>query len=49
MKIGDFLRENEAEFKKAIEPVNQGPGFDEKNEGRKCRDTVPLNPNRWLL
>jgi hypothetical protein len=48
-KIGDskfeFLREYEAEFKKALareSGAQQGGLFDGKNEGRKSRDTVPL-------
>jgi hypothetical protein len=39
-----YLGEFEAEFKKALarESGAQGVLFFEKNEGRKCRDTVPL-------
>jgi hypothetical protein len=40
-----YLGEFEAEFKKALasESGAQGVLFDEKTEGRKSRDTVPLN------
>jgi hypothetical protein len=48
MKIGDlkfeFLREYEAEFKKAL-ALESGVQDDEKIEGRKCHDTV-LQLNR---
>jgi hypothetical protein len=44
-KIDHYLGEFEAEFKKALarESGAQVVLFDEKNEGRKSRDTVPLN------
>jgi hypothetical protein len=38
-----YLGEFEAEFKKARESGAQGVLFDEKTEGRKSRDTVPLS------
>jgi hypothetical protein len=40
-----YLSEFEAEFKKALarESGAQGVLFDEKTEGRKSPDTVPLN------
>jgi hypothetical protein len=40
-----YLGEYEAEFKKALarESGAQGVLFDEKTEGRKSRETVPLN------
>jgi hypothetical protein len=40
-----YLGEFEAEFKKALarESGAQGVLFDEKPEGRKSRDTVPLS------
>jgi hypothetical protein len=40
-----YLGEFEAEFKKASarESGAQGLLFDEKSDGRKSRDTVPLN------
>jgi hypothetical protein len=39
-----YLGEFEAEFKKALarESGAQGVLFDEKTEGRKSRDTIPL-------
>jgi hypothetical protein len=47
-----YLGEFEAEFKKALarESGSQGVLFDEKKtEGRKSRDTVPLNEINALL
>jgi hypothetical protein len=47
-----YLDEFEAEFKKTLarESGAKGVLFDEKTEGRKSRDTVPLllaNPDVW--
>jgi hypothetical protein len=41
-----YLGEFDADFKKALarESGAQGVLFDEKTEGRKSRDTVPLTP-----
>jgi hypothetical protein len=46
-----YLGEFEAEFKKALarESGAQGVLFDEKTEGRKSRDTVPLIPSVLLV
>jgi hypothetical protein len=39
----EYLREFEFIFEKALAPSGAQDGcFDEKNEGRKSRDTVPL-------
>jgi hypothetical protein len=44
-----YLDEFEAEFKKALarESGAQGVLFDEKTEGRKSRDTVPLRAKQY--
>ena len=48
----NFVIENE-KVRKPFLPVNMGPRsnltFKQKNDGRKCNDTVPLNPIFWLI
>jgi hypothetical protein len=49
--IVEYLREYEAICKKALTRVSgaQMELFDEKNQGKKSRDRVPLNKERLYL